>query len=256
MKSIIVANWKQNPTNQKEAKQLFDAVKKGVKNSNADVVICPPFIYLPLLKAKAGTVLHLPKPGTGLYLGAQNIHFEEKGAFTGEISALQLKDLGIEYVIIGHSERRKYFGETNEIINKKIKTALEAGLKVIFCIGENAGQDKPAVLEEQITKGLRGVSNVKHQMSHVIIAYEPVWAIGTGKNCSIEDTRHAVALIKNRMLNLYDNTLVKEMPILYGGSVNSGNSGEYLKDAEVNGLLVGGASLNAQEFIKIVKSAP
>lgn len=242
MKFIIIANWKLNPLTFKEAKQLFDAVKKGAKKGQ--VVICPPFMYLPLLK--------------GLTLGAQNVSIEKKGPFTGEISALQLKDLGVEYAIIGHSERRKHFNETNEMVNKKIKNALNAGLKVIFCIGENAGEDKNIILEKQLKEGLVGVSNVNGKVSNVIIAYEPVWAIssgdGRGNNCSVSQTLSSVLLIKKIISGLYNSEVADSTKILYGGSVNSSNSAEYIKNAGVNGLLVGGASLDAQEFIKIVKS--
>ena len=164
MKDLIVANWKMNPSSFKEAKKLFDSVKK-TKSKNAEVVICPPFLYLPLLK--------------GATLGAQDVFWEEKGAFTGEISATQLKDLKVEYVIIGHSERRRYFGETNEAINKKLKKVLETGLKPIFCVGENESEDKAMVLEQQLTQSLMGIS--RDNAKHITIAYEPVWAIGTVK---------------------------------------------------------------------------
>ena len=149
MKPLIIANWKMNPASQKEAKRLFDAVKKVGKSKNVQVVICPPFLYLPLLK--------------GITLGAQNVFFEDKGAFTGEISSLQLKDAGVEYVIIGHSERRRYFSETNDQINKKIKKVLEADMKSILCVGETVEEKdrKQDILETQITKALAGVSNVK-----------------------------------------------------------------------------------------------
>lgn len=240
MKTLIIANWKLNPASQKEAKKLFDAVKKNAKSKNTEVVICPPFVYLPLLK--------------GTTLGAQNIFWEEKGAFTGEVSASQLKDLNIGYVIIGHSERRKYFNETDEIINKKIKKALEVNLKVILCIGENTGDDKSVILEKQITDGLRGVSKVNGQLSNVIIAYEPIWAIGTGNNCSVDQAMSSVLFIRKVIAQLYNREVADAVKILYGGSVNSKNSADYLKNSGVNGLLIGGASLNAEEFIQIVKS--
>jgi triosephosphate isomerase len=231
MKNLIVANWKCNPTSQEEAKNIFDGIKKGVKGSNAEVVVCPPFIYLTQLK--------------GIALGAQNIFYEDKGAFTGEISAQMLKGSGVEYVIIGHSERRKYFGETDEVINKKIKKALETGLKVIFCIGEtteerDAGK-KNEVLQKQIRKGLTGIAFSEN----LNVAYEPVWAIGTGNNCSVDEAKEAFNFIRK---------FIKDARILYGGSVKSENSGPYVKEARANGLLVGGASLNAEEFVKIVKS--
>ena len=230
MKPLIIANWKMNPLTPKEAKALFDAVKKGAKGP--EVVICPPFVYLPLLK--------------GLPLGAQNCSWEEKGAYTGEISPLMLKEMGVDYVIIGHSERRKYFGETDEQINKKISKALAAGLKVIFCIGETEAErssgKKNEVLERQIKTGLSGINN----QENISVAYEPVWAIGTGNNCSVQETKESIDFIRK---------FVPESRILYGGSVNGENSGPYIKEAGANGLLVGGASLKADEFIKIVKSA-
>lgn len=233
MKNLIVANWKMNPVSQEEAKKLFDAVKEGVKGAKAEVVICPPFLYMGSLK--------------GLILGAQDLFCEDKGAFTGEISCLMLRDLGIEYVIIGHSERRKYFAETDELINKKIKKALETGLKVIFCIGEtieerNAGKTDE-VIKTQVVNGLAGIED----LANVNIAYEPVWAIGTGNNCPVDETKRVVSLVRS--------LVKKNIRVLYGASVKSENSGAYIRDAGANGLLVGGASLNAEEFVKIVKSA-
>ena len=240
MKNLIVANWKMNPSSQKEAQDIFKRIKNGIAAASAEgfgepkeVVICPPFVFLPLLK--------------GLTIGAQNVFSEEKGAFTGEVSGAMLKDLDIEYVLIGHSERRKYFGETDETINKKIKRALETGLKVIFCIGETQEQrdrgEKYKVLEKQIKGGLAGIEN----MENINIAYEPVWAIGTGNNCSVEETKESIDFIRK--------FVPKTTRILYGGSVKSENSGAYIKEAGSNGLLVGGASLNAEEFVKIIKSA-
>ncbi len=246
MKNLIIANWKMNPENAKEAKKLFDAVKKETRSrrqgtSGLEVVICPPFIYLYLLK--------------GLGLGAQNVFWEEKGAYTGEISAPMLKDLRVEYVIVGHSERRKYFGETDEIINKKLKKILAEGLTPILCVGENASEEPSSVLGKQVTEGLRRVSNVNGQLSNVIIAYEPVWAIGTGNNCSVDKAQTALLLIKKIISQLYTRELANSIRILYGGSVNSQNSAPYIKEAGFNGLLVGGASLDPEEFIKIIKSA-
>ena len=243
MKTLIIANWKCNPVSQKEAENIFDSVKNGVKGASGEIIICPPFVYISLLK--------------GLTLGAQNCFYEEKGAFTGEISATMLKDLGAEYVIIGHSERRKYFQETDEIINQKIKKALDAGLKIIFCIGETAEErdsgKKNEVLEKQIKKGLNGISNFKFKISNLVVAYEPVWAIGTGNNCSIEETKQSIEFIQETLA--LSGAEGQNIRVLYGGSVKSENSGAYIKDAGANGLLVGGASLNAEEFVKIVKSA-
>lgn len=238
MKSLIVANWKCNPTNLREAKKLFDAVKRGAKSKNAEVVICPPFLYLPLLK--------------GITRGAQNIFWEDKGAFTGEISALQLKDLKVEYVIVGHSERRKYFHETDEMINKKIKKSLAVGLRAIFFIGENEGEDKQGVLEKQIIEGLKNIS--REGVKNIVIAYEPVWAIGTGKNCSVDETMKSILLIRKIISQLYTRDLADAIKVLYGGSVNSANAVQYIQNAGANGLLVGGASLDAKEFVTIIKS--
>jgi triosephosphate isomerase len=238
MKSLIVANWKLNPTTLKEAKQLFDALKKKTRNKNTEVVICPPFVYLPLLK--------------GMVLGAQNMFWEEKGAFTGEISASQLKNLNVEYVLVGHSERRKYFNETNEIVNKKIKKAVAAGLVPIVCVGEQAGEDKAIVVEKQITEALLGIS--REQVKNLVVAYEPVWAIGTGNNCSVDQTLSSILFMRKIITQLYTREVADSVKMLYGGSVTSKNGAEYVKEAGVNGLLVGGASLDAQEFINLIAS--
>lgn len=241
MKTLIIANWKENPTTQQEAKELFELVKKGVKGiKHAEVVICPPFVYLPLF--------------SGITLGAQNVSYEEKGAFTGEVSSLMLKDLKVTYVIVGHSEARKYLNETDEIVNKKIKEVLAVKLKPILCIGENTGEDKQQVLERQLMDGLREVINHKSEILNVVIAYEPIWAVGTGNNCSVEETKKSVLLIREIIAKLYNESVAKNVMVLYGGSVNSQNSGEYIKNGGVDGLLVGRASLNAEEFINIVKS--
>jgi len=233
MKNLIAANWKLNPTNQKGAEDIFEQIKKSVKNTAEEVVVCPPFIFLPALK--------------GLALGAQNCFYEDTGAFTGEISPAMIKDLGVEYVIIGHSERRKYFGETDETVNKKIIKALAVGLKIIFCIGETeeertAGK-RNEVLQRQVQQGLKDVVDI----DNISVAYEPVWAIGTGNNCGVAETKESIDFIRQ--------FVKKDTRILYGGSVKSENSGDYIKEAGANGLLVGGASLNAEEFAKIVKSA-
>lgn len=254
MKNLIVANWKMNPSSQKEAEEIFSALGGPALGGDvAEIVICPPAIYLPLLK--------------GFSMGAQNVYFEDKGAFTGEISATMLKDLGVEYVIIGHSERRKYFGETDEIVNKKIKKALDIGLKVIFCVGETeeereAGKTEE-VLERQIKIGLDSISNFKldppgifgNQISNLSVAYEPVWAIGTGNNCSVEETKTSIEFIRDVLARHNTTDLGGQVRVLYGGSVKSENSEAYIKEAGAQGLLVGGASLNAEEFVKIVKSA-
>jgi len=230
-----------NPTSQKDAKDLLEEIKNGCQHATSEVVICPPNPYLILLR------------DFGLPLGAQNACFEERGPFTGEISALIVKDLGVEYVILGHSERRKYFNETDETINKKIKSALRAGLKAIFCVGETAaerdGGKKNEILENQIREGLSGIINdgIASVSEILTVAYEPVWAIGTGKNCDIEETKMTVEFIRK--------IIPVGIKVIYGGSVTSQTSGDYIKQAGVDGLLVGGASLNAEEFVKIVRSA-
>lgn len=244
MKRLIIGNWKMNPSSLEEAKKLFVEVKNGTRGlKNVETVMCPPFVYLPLFK--------------GLNLGAQNTFYEEKGAFTGEISPLMLKNLGIKYVILGHSERRKVFGEIDEKINKKIKRALASRLKVIFCVGENKEEwekgKKSEVLTEQIKKGLSGVTG--KEIKDIVIAYEPVFAIGTGNNCSVDETMSSILQIRKIIFNLYNRQAADNIKIIYGGSVKSDNSGQYIKDARVDGLLVGGASLDKKEFIKIAKSA-
>ena len=222
MKKIIVANWKMNPASIHEAKKLFNAVKK------TNAVICPPFIYLSLFKYR--------------FLGAQNCHWEQLGAFTGEASPKMLKDLGCKYVIIGHSERRKHFKETDEMINRKLKAALRIGMIPILCIGEKKGENAEKIVDSQINKDLKSIA--KNDLKKIIIAYEPIWAIGTGNFCSTEKANKVRQFIKGKMNN----------KILYGGSVDSSIANNYTK-AGFDGLLVGGASLNAEEFIKINKNA-
>lgn len=219
MKKIIIANWKMNPDSPEEAVKIFNEIKVGS-------VVCPPFTFIPLLK-------------NGV-LGGQDLFWEEKGAYTGEVSALMLKNLGCKYVIVGHSERRKYFNETDESVNKKLKSAVSAGLIPIFCVGEteeerNAGRAKE-VVERQIRAGVEG---------EIIIAYEPVWAIGTGNACGVDDAKEMLEFIKT----------IKNVPVVYGGSVNGNNAKSYVKDAGYDGLLVGGASLKPDEFLKIIKES-
>ncbi len=259
MKTLIVANWKCNPTTLAEAKWLFDSVKKGVKKiKKAEVVVCPPSIYLSELKSQDST----------LKIGAQNCFWEKEGAYTGEISALMLKNIGCQYIIVGHSERRKYFNETDEIVNKKLKSVLDAGLLPILCIGETKKErdqgktDK--VLKKQIETDLKGIKNLKatlrgvrfasSKIKNLILAYEPIWAIGSGKPCDVEEAQKAGLLIKKIISNLFNIKIAEKIQILYGGSVNSKNAEGYIKEAGLDGLLVGGASLKSNEFVRIVKS--
>ncbi|MSU60317.1 MAG: triose-phosphate isomerase [Candidatus Staskawiczbacteria bacterium] len=239
MRSLIIANWKMNPLTGKDAVKLFESVRKGIRGAKkAEVVICPPFVYLPLLK--------------GLVLGAQNVFYKEQGAFTGEVSSSMLKDLKVEYIILGHSEVRKNLQETDEIINKKVKEVLEVKLTPIICVGEQQGGDKLAILEQQVSGALKGIP--AKDAKNTIIAYEPVWAIGNGNNCSIEETMSSLLLIRKIISKLYTKNLASSMKVIYGGSVDSKNANSYINEAGANGLLVGGASLKPVEFIQIVKS--
>ncbi|MBD3282045.1 MAG: triose-phosphate isomerase [Candidatus Portnoybacteria bacterium] len=221
---LIIANWKMNPDNSLEAKELFRFFD-DIESDN-EVVICPPFAFLGL--APERTVL-----------GGQNCFWKKEGSFTGEVSPLMLKDMGCRYVIIGHSERRDIFGENNEIINKKIKAVLEAGIIPILCVGEKKGDNANRVVVRQLEKGLEGIDS-----SNVIIAYEPVWAIGTGDFCSPEKADEIRKIIKEKV----------KSKILYGGSVNSKNVKSYI-DKGFDGVLVGGASLKKEEFVSLVKNA-
>ncbi len=237
MKPLIVANWKMNPETLKEAKKLFDSVKRGIKNiKKAEVIICPPYIQFSIFNFQFLN---------NIKLGAQDVFWEKKGAYTGEISPLMLKDAGCRYVIVGHSERRKYFKETEEQINKKLKAVIEAKMTPILCIGETkeereSGKTKE-ILEREIKLGLNRIS-----ASKIIIAYEPIWAIGTGNPCKIEEAQKMRLLIRK--------IIARDIPILYGGSVNSRNAEGYIKEAGFQGLLVGGASLKAEEFVDLVKN--
>jgi len=188
----------------------------------------------------------------GLAFGAQNCHWEVNGAYTGEVSALMLADLGVNYVILGHSERRQFLGETDEIINSKIKSALKAKLKPILCVGERAGEEMNLVVEAQLQKNLSGL-NVS-QMKEVTIAYEPVWAIGTGNPCLPDNAQSSALFIRRTLTRLYSRFLADKIPLLYGGSVDAQNAADYIKIAGLDGWLVGGASLEVKEFAGIIQS--
>jgi triosephosphate isomerase len=246
MKKIIVANWKMNPLEYEEAQRLIRSVLFQAGNiRNVEIVICPPFLWLQNINSNIKK--HRIK---NLHLGAQNIFWEKQGAFTGEISPVMLRNVGVEYVIVGHSERRRYLGETDDMINKKVKLALDLGLKIILCVGENLSEHKTGktfeVVENQIVRDLYGILNKKIS-EKVIVAYEPVWAIGSGIPETPENARKVASFIKK--------IIGKTTKILYGGSVNSKNIGGYLALSEISGALVGGASLNKDEFINILKIA-
>ena len=241
---LIAGNWKMNTT-VSEAVELVNEMRPGLDEiANVDKVICPPFISL-------ATVRELIK-GSSIKLGAQNLYFEEKGAYTGEISPLMLADL-CEFVIIGHSERRQYFNETGEIVNKKIRAALRVKLKPILCIGESLEENEAgrteAVIAGQIRSSLAGIDFV----AGLIIAYEPIWAIGTGKAATGKQANKTIGFIRQNIAKLYNEDLAQEIRILYGGSVTADNAAEFIDQPEIDGALVGGASLKAAQFLSIVK---
>lgn len=243
-KPIIAGNWKMHKTIA-EALDFVNQVKDRVNNDNVEAVICAPFTLLKDLKEAT--------KGTNIKIGAQNMHFEEKGAFTGEISPLMLKELDMDYVVIGHSERRQYFNETDETVNKKVLKALEVGIDPILCVGETleereAGNTKD-VCKVQVEKALENVS--KEDLAKVVIAYEPVWAIGTGKTATSEDANDVIAYIREVVANLYGE-LANEVRIQYGGSVKPSNVAEIMNQSDIDGALVGGASLEANDYVDLV----
>ena len=247
-KAIIAGNWKMNKT-ATEAAKLVDELIPAVKDASCEVVICTP--YTDLVTAVEKT------KGTNIHVGAENVHFEKSGAFTGEISADMLVDLGVEYVIVGHSERRQYFAETDETVNKRTKAALAAGLTVIVCVGESLAQREQGVTEELVrmqTKiALGGVS--AEEMARVIIAYEPVWAIGTGRTATADQAQEVCAAIRKVVGELYGEAVAEATTIQYGGSMNAANADELLSKPDVDGGLIGGASLKPADFAAIVAAA-
>lgn len=246
MKKLILAgNWKMNKTIA-ESVDFANIFCNRVKASKHKIIICPVFTCVHAL-AQAFK-------GTNIDVGAQNVHFADSGAYTGEISANMLKDVGAKYVIIGHSERRQYNAETNEIVNLKLKKAIESGLTAIMCIGESLIQREKnrtfSVLKKQLTEGLTGIT----ELDNIIIAYEPIWAIGTGKTASSEQIAKTHAGIKRVLKSIFGQQQSKNIKILYGGSVNNSNAKEILALKNVNGALVGGASLSAEKFSDLILS--
>lgn len=245
---VIAGNWKMNNTRQ-EARQLIEELIPLVENADCGVVVCVPFTDLE-------TVIEATR-GTNIKVGAQNCHWADKGAFTGEISAKMLKDLGVEYVIVGHSERRQYFGDTSVTVNNRVKAALSEGLKVILCVGEKLDEREAGITESVVaiqTKiGLSGVA--KEFLKNVIVAYEPVWAIGTGKTATSDQANEVNHVIRNIVKSLYDQESADKLVIQYGGSMNAANADELLSKEDIDGGLIGGASLKAVDFAKIVEAA-
>lgn len=243
-KPIIAGNWKMNKT-QAEAVALVNELKPLVENAECDVVVCVPFTNL-------NAVVEATK-GSNICVGAQNVHFAESGAFTGEISADMLLEAGVEYVIIGHSERRQYFGETDETVNKRTLTALAKGLKPIVCVGESLEERETGkteeVLKTQIVNGLKDVEDV----TKVVIAYEPIWAIGTGKTATAEQANETIAFIRKTVGETFCPKCAEKVRIQYGGSMNAKNAHELMSMPEIDGGLIGGASLKAVDFSIVVK---
>jgi len=243
---IIAGNWKMNTTVD-EALDLVDAMLEALDEvEEVEVVLCPPFVSLDLLAEAL--------EGSSVAVGAQNMHYLDKGAYTGEISPVMLAEL-CDYVILGHSERRQYFGETDELVNKKVVAALHHGLIPIVCVGEtlaqhDAGQTE-AVVTSQVQGCLAGIEAT--DVADLVIAYEPVWAIGTGRAASGSGANAVIATIRRTIAELYDVATAQSVRVQYGGSVNAANIAEFVRQPEIDGALVGGASLKAEEFVDIVR---
>ena len=246
---VIAGNWKMNFT-PSEATAFINEIKPMVEGkNNCDIIFCAPFVTI-------GAAMEAAK-GSNIKIGAQNVHFEEKGAFTGEISAKMLKEIGVEYVIIGHSERRQYFGETDHTVNLRTKAALAAGLKVLLCLGEVKEERLAGITNEvvgmQTKLDLAGIS--AEELKNVIIAYEPGWAIGTGLTATPEQADETCGVIRDVVADLYGREVAEELIIQYGGSMNDKNAAELLSKTNVDGGLIGGASLVAEKFNAIVDAA-
>jgi len=244
-KPIIAGNWKMNKTPD-EAVQLVTELIPLVKDAKADVVVCPPAVCLPAVAAII--------KGTNIKLGAQNVHFAPKGAFTGELSAEMLKAVGCEYVLIGHSERRQYFGETDKTVNKRAVAAVEAGLTPIICVGETKDEREggytDAIVSYQTLMALTGLTAA--QIEKVVIAYEPVWAIGTGLTATDEQANETIGVIRKAIEGRYGAEVASKVRIQYGGSMNPSNVKGLMAQPEIDGGLIGGASLKAQDFSQVV----
>jgi len=246
--AVIAGNWKMNMT-PSAAVEAVKATAGLVKGAECDVVLCVPFVDIAVAAEAA--------KGSNVKIGAQNVHFKESGAYTGECSAAMLLEAGAEYVIIGHSERRQYFGETDLTVNLRTKAALEAGLKVILCLGEVKEEREAGITTEivsmQTKLDLAGIT--ADQMKNIIIAYEPVWAIGTGLTATPDQAEEVCATIREVVAGLYNSDVAEALTIQYGGSMNDGNAAELLSKVNIDGGLIGGASLVPEKFAKIVDAA-
>ncbi len=249
-KPFIAANWKMNMTTA-EAVSFAQGVREPIETLDAEIVICPPFTAMKSLS----TVIWQDKPN--FKLGAQDLFWEEKGAYTGEISPLMLKELGVEYAIVGHSERRQYFAETDEFVNKKVKAALKHGMSPILCCGESLEQREAGMAERwvngQIVAALEGISAA--DIGRLVVAYEPIWAIGTGRTALPEDANSMAAHIRDVIYGAYGRDVARGVPILYGGSVTPENIAAFVEQEHVDGALVGGASLKAESFAEICRKS-
>ena len=244
---IIAGNWKMHNTSSQGIALVQELAKLTADAKDVDIVVCPTFTTL----AAVATALK----DTNIHLGAQNMHFEKKGAFTGEIAAEMLKDVCCEYVIIGHSERRQYFAETDTTVNKKTKAALEANLVPIVCVGESLEEREAGTTETvvgaQVRAGLEGLTN--EQAATVVVAYEPIWAIGTGRTASADDANAVCAFVRRTLADMFGQETADKIRVQYGGSVKADNIAELMSKSDIDGPLVGGASLDAVGFSKIVK---
>ena len=244
-RKVIAGNWKMNMLPDETIK-FIEELAPLVKDTKNEVILCVPYtdLFYALLTAQ----------GTNIKIGAQNMHFEEKGAYTGEISPQMLKAINVEYVIIGHSERRQYYNETDETVNKKIKAAFANELKPIVCVGETLEQREAGnaydVITSQTEKALEGLTN--EQAQNTIIAYEPIWAIGTGKTATNEDANNAIIKIREKICQIYGQNVAERVIIQYGGSMKPNNAKELLEMSDIDGGLIGGASLKAEDFASIV----
>jgi triosephosphate isomerase len=249
-KKIVAANWKMNMT-QAEAIAFVESLLVEIgEELDVDVVIIPPFTALPKVSETLGA-------SHSIKLGAQNMHWERSGAFTGEISAAMLRDLYVRYVVLGHSERRQYFGETDEIVNRKVRAAHEAALRPIVCIGETLEQRDGGEVERVLSRQLRGsLANLESkELLETVVAYEPIWAIGTGRNATPEQAEEAHAFIRQVLGEISDSATAEKIRIQYGGSVKPDNAAELMSQPDIDGALVGGASLDPRSFAQIVKAA-
>ena len=244
-KTVIAGNWKMNKT-VTETAALVEQIRSAVDTSACEVVVCPPFTNLQAACAAAS--------GSDIKVGAQNVHFAASGAYTGEISADMLLSLGVTHVIIGHSERRQYFGETNETVNLRLTAALNAGLTAILCVGETEQQREQGITDEiiraQLKVALMGIDS--KQMDRLIVAYEPVWAIGTGKTATAAQAEEVCAMIRATVRELYGEAVAEGLTIQYGGSMKPGNAAELLSQPDIDGGLIGGAALKAEDFCAII----